>query len=72
MCVKNDVVDVVELLVLVVELELVVDVLVVEDDVVDVVVVDDVGGFVEVCVTCSVVSVLTCCCTNGSLLWKLE
>jgi hypothetical protein len=77
---KNDVVEVVELLVLVVvEVELVVVVeveLVVvlpPPGVVVVVVLDDVvvGGTTEVVVFC-VVAVMTCCCMNGSLLWKLE
>jgi hypothetical protein len=69
MCVKNEVVEVVELLVLVVEVELVVVVLVLVEVVVVVVV--DVGVVVAELVVASVV-VDTCCCTNGSLLWKLE
>jgi hypothetical protein len=69
MCVKNEVVDVVELLVLVVEVELVVVVLVLVEVVVVVVV--EAGVVVAELVFVSVV-VGTCCCTNGSLLWKLE
>jgi hypothetical protein len=69
MCVKNEVVDVVEVLVVGVEVVVVLLVGVV------VVVVDDVvvvGGFRDVCVERGVVSVTTCCCTKGSLLSKLE
>jgi hypothetical protein len=74
MWVKNEVVEVVELLVLVVEVELVVVELVVVVLVLDevvVVVVVDAGVVVAELVDVSVV-VGTCCCTNGSLLWKLE
>jgi hypothetical protein len=66
MWVKNDVVDVVDELVLVVEVELVVVVLLVAV----VVVVVDAGVVVPELELFSVVG--SCCWTNGSLLWKLE
>jgi hypothetical protein len=70
MCVKKEVVEVVELLVLVLEVEVVVVVLVELVDVVVVVVVAD--GVVVAELVLVFVVVGTCCCTNGSLLWKLE
>jgi hypothetical protein len=68
MCVKNEVVEVVGLLVLVVDVELVVVVLVLVEVVV--VVVD--GGVVVAELVFVSVVVGSCCWTNGSLLWKLE
>jgi hypothetical protein len=72
MWLKNDVVDVVGLLVLVVDVELVVVVLVLPVGAVVVVVLEVAGGVTEVDLVSPVVAVTTCCWTNGSLLWKLE
>jgi hypothetical protein len=67
MCVNQEAVVDVVLLVLVVEVELVVVELVVV-----VVVVEEVGGLVDVSLVLDVSVVTTCCWMNGSLLWKLE